>query len=326
MYIFKENKKVMHTKIVYTLVSDNTDTYLEQALLSVYSLRMYNPDVVVLLVIDQETSRTISGSRAEIKKYITDLVEVEVPLEYSKVQKSRYLKTNLRKFVKGDFLFIDCDTIICDSLAEIDEVDADIAMVADLNGDLLLKDPNTLQKYRDAGFGEAIDLPYFNSGVIYAKDTSSVHEFYADWYTNWCKSDSNGVKYDQPALCMTNADNGLMIKELAGVWNCQFKMEGSRYLREAKIMHYYSNNGQKEHFFTLPMDMLYQQVREEGITPLIDKLIRHAKTDLYAVMTVNNKQYMNFFNSHSLYLYTNRPALYEIMEKIGGMLEKIMYR
>lgn len=316
----------MKTKIVYALVCSPSDFYLEQALLSVHSLGMYNPNVVVELVVDVITDRNLVGNRAKIKEYVNEIHVVETPHGYNNVQKSRYLKTNLRKFVKGDFLFIDCDTIICDSLAEIDEVDADIAMVADLNGDLLLKDPNTLQKYRDAGFGEAIDLPYFNSGVIYAKDTSSVHEFYADWYTNWCKSDSNGVKYDQPALCMTNADNGLMIKELAGVWNCQFKMEGSRYLREAKIMHYYSNNGQKEHFFTLPMDMLYQQVREEGITPLLDKLIRHAKTDLYAVMTVNNKQYMNFFNSHSLYLYTNRPALYGILEKIGEMLEKIMYR
>ena len=129
------DKKKMKTKIVYTLVSDAADTYLEQALLSVYSLRLYNPHIVVSLVVDQETGKTISGGRAEIKKYVTDIVEVEVPLEYSKVQKSRYLKTNLRKLIRGDYLFIDCDTIICGSLEGIDRFDVEIGMVADVNGD-----------------------------------------------------------------------------------------------------------------------------------------------------------------------------------------------
>ncbi len=316
----------MKTKIVYTLVSSPADFYLEQALLSVYSVRMYNPHANVILVADHATCQSIVGKRARIKKYITSIVEVEVPSEYNNVQKSRYLKTNLRNFVQGDYLFIDCDTIICDSLSDIDNKDADIAMVADLNGNLLLEDADTLQKYKDAGFGDATGLPYFNSGVIFARDTEIVHQFYADWYDNWCKSVSNGVKYDQPALCVTNANHGLVIKELSGTWNCQFKMKGYSYLKNAKIMHYYSNNGENDSFFTLPMDMLYQQVMDDGITPLIDKLIRHAKTDFYAVMTVNKEQSMSFFNSHLLYLYTNRPALYQVLERVGKMMERMLYR
>jgi len=316
----------MKTKIVYTLVSSPSDSYLEQALISVHSLRMWNPDVIVEMVVDESTYVSLEGNRAKIVGYVNKVRKVETPHGYNNVQKSRYLKTNLRKFVKGDFLFIDCDTIICDSLAEIDEVDADIAMVADLNGDLLLKDPNTLQKYRDAGFGDATGLPYFNSGVIFARDTEMVHKFYVDWYDNWCKSDCNGVKYDQPALCVTNANHGLVIKELSGTWNCQFKMCGFPYLKKAKIMHYYSNNGETASFFTLPMDVLYQQVREEGITPLVEKLLCNARQDFYAVMIVGKEQSMRFFYSHLLFLYTNRPALYNLLSKLWGILERVMYR
>ena len=98
----------MQTKIVYTLVSDESDTYLEQALLSVYSLRLHNPQAIVELIVDQFTSKTIVDKRSEIRKFITDLITVDVPEDYTKVQKSRYLKTNLRQFVKGDYLFIDC--------------------------------------------------------------------------------------------------------------------------------------------------------------------------------------------------------------------------
>lgn len=316
----------MKTKIVYTLVSSPSDFYLEQALLSVYSVRMYNPHANVILVADHATCQSIVGKRTRIKKYITSIVEVEVPSEYNNVQKSRYLKTNLRKFVQGDYLFIDCDTTICDSLSDIDNNDADIAMVADMNGNLLLEDANTLQKYKDAGFGDATGLPYFNSGVIFARDTEMVHKFYVDWYDNWCKSDCNGVKYDQPALCVTNANHGLVIKELSGTWNCQFKMWGFPYLKKAKIMHYYSNNGETASFFTLPMDVLYQQVREEGITPLVEKLLCNARQDFYAVMTVGKEQSMRFFYSHLLFLYTNRPALYNLLSKLWGILERVMYR
>ena len=42
----------MKTKIVYTIVSDENDIFFEQALLSIYSLRKYNPDAFVELVID----------------------------------------------------------------------------------------------------------------------------------------------------------------------------------------------------------------------------------------------------------------------------------
>ncbi len=316
----------MNTKIVYAIVSSSSDFYLEQALLSVYSLRMYNPDAVVELVVDQSTAMGLEGKRAKIKEYVNNIHVVETPNGFNPMQRSRFLKTNLRKFVKGDFLFIDSDTIVCDSLADIDKLNVKIAMVADLNDDLLLQDCNTIEKYRAAGFGDATGLPYFNSGVIYAKDTPKVHQFYSLWYENWRASDSHGVQYDQPALCATNVAMENIIHELDGIWNCQFKMKGYPFLRKAKIMHYYSNNGKKDNVFTLPMDILYQQVREEEITPLVDNLIRLAKTDFYAVMTVTKKQSMSFFNSHLLYLYTNRPALYKFLEKIVRMLEKVMYR
>lgn len=316
----------MKTKIVYALVSSPSDFFLEQALISVHSLRMHNPNAVVELVVDAITNMNLVERRAKIREYVDDVHTVETPEGFDPVQRSRYLKTNLRKFVKGEYLYIDCDTIICDSLAEIDQVDADIAMVADINGDLALCDNAIVTRCEKAGFLQMKGQPYFNSGVIYSKDTPQSNKLYDRWYENWCKSDSQGVKYDQPALCAANVECGKIIQELEGIWNCQFKMQGFPYLKKAKVMHYYSNNGDNDAFFTLPMDMLYQEVRNNGITPIIEKLICNAKTDLYAVMTVTQRQFMSFFNSHMLYVYTNRPALYRLLEKLGKVLELIKFR
>lgn len=316
----------MKTKIVYTLVSSPSDFYLEQALLSVYSLRLHNPRAIVELAVDQFTAMTLVDKREEIKRYITNLIEIVVPEDLNKVQRSRYLKTNLRKFIKGDYLFIDCDTIICESLACIDEIDADIAMVADANDELLLYDKTIIERCKKVAEVDVNGQPYFNSGVIYAKDIPKVHRFYNEWYENWCKSDKNGVRYDQPALCVTNVMMGKVIHELDGIWNCQFKMMGCPFLKNAKIMHYYSNNGENDTFFTLPMDLLYHKVRDEGIKPPIEGLIRHPRTDIYAVMTVDKERFMSFFCSHQLYLYTNRPFVYRVLEKIGNILENIIYK
>ena len=102
----------MTTKIVYVLTSSSKDTYLERTLISAFSARLHNPDATLLVVTDQVTMDNLKGKRAEIKKYVTYFIVVDIPAEYNNMQKSRYIKTNLRKFVKGNFLYIDCDTVI----------------------------------------------------------------------------------------------------------------------------------------------------------------------------------------------------------------------
>lgn len=103
----------MKTKIIYVLVSNENDCYLEQALVSIYSLRLYNPDANLLLLVDEETSRTLeNGIRKLILNYVSKLVIVDVPFHYSKQQKSRYIKTSLRSQVIGDFLFMSLQTMM----------------------------------------------------------------------------------------------------------------------------------------------------------------------------------------------------------------------
>lgn len=316
----------MKTKIVYTLVSTENDYYLEQAFLSAYSVKLHNKSTRIELVVDERTFQSIQGKRDCIKKFVDIITPIKTPEDFNNMQKSRYLKTNLRNLIQGDYLFIDCDTIICGNLDEIEQMNAEIAMVSDLNGVLPLHDQAVIERCKTAGLGNQEGHPYFNSGVIYAKDTPKVHQFYETWYKNWLLSSQNGINYDQPALCCTNQEFGHFIREMNGIWNCQFKMEGYPFLKDAKIMHYYANNGNKDKFYTYPMDFIYQELKDTGeIHHDIAKLAQNAKTDLYAVMTLNKKQAFSFYNSHMLFLYTNRPRLFRIIEKISNCLERILY-
>ena len=187
----------MKTKIVYVVVSDTTDIYLEQALLSVFSLRKHNPNAYscigctsnIVFVVDQDTNTTIAEKRGEILKYIDNKVVINVPEEYNKVCRSRWIKTSLRQHIQGNFLFIDTDTLVTDCLDDIDSFDGEMGAVKDQH--VLVGKNRGVKKLqinaeRD-GWIWSETLAYYNSGVMYVKDSPFTHKFYQTWHNKWIR-------------------------------------------------------------------------------------------------------------------------------------------
>ncbi len=308
----------MKTKIVYVLVSDDSDYYYEQVMLSIRSLIYYNLKARIEVLVDEDTFASLRGNREAIKQY-ADVIEVDTPSGYDKMRRSRYLKTNMRNLVAGDFLFLDCDTVICESIEEIDKLDVDLGMVADLNGPLLLDDQNTISKGIKAGFPDFTGKPYFNSGVIFVKDTDMTRSFFNSWYENYLKSESHGVFNDQPALCQTNAEFGYIVSEIPGIWNCQFKMKGYSLLNDANIMHYYSNNGNNK--LPWPQEVLFNRIKEKGDFDLeILKLLSHPRTILYTILSISSDSAFNYLISESLYTFFSSPRLYGLSRRVTSLL------
>lgn len=315
----------MKTKVVYAVVSSADDFFIEQLQLSICSLRIHNKNAVVELVIDKETCDGLQGNRSFVKDMADSVHVVQCPTDYTQREKSRYLKTNIRRIVKGTFLYLDCDTLVCDSLEEIDKCDYELAMVADLNDHLLLYENNTIRKYAEAGFGDATGVPYYNSGVIYSKDTSGTQDFFNTWYKYLIKSFDCGVMYDQPALCATNEKKNRIIKELSGEWNCQYKMKGMKFLDHAKIMHYYSDNGndclQKSMMGFFLNYVRYNTVSSDNVYGII----RNAKIEFYSLTTITQDQQIRLINSSALWLLSNRPRIFNLIMEIGFFLDRMLY-
>ena len=205
------------------------------------------------------------------------------------MQASRFLKTNLRKLVDGDYLFIDTDTIICDKLDSIDQIDADIALVADCNRNLMLDESAVVERCKNAGFTNIEGQPYFNSGVMFVRDTPTSHEFYEEWYRQWLYSSNKGIYLDQPSMNYSNIQLGYPIKELSGVWNCQIYFNGWNFLSRSKILHY-AGGGKQERF-----DLLYANVRENGLeNKYMKDFFYRPRIRLYAYLTniLSNKKAM----------------------------------
>lgn len=277
----------MKTKIVYVLTSSENDILLEQLSLSLYSLKYCNPNSEVYLVVDQDTYSSIKNDRNNIREFLTEIIPVKTPDEYNNMLRSRWLKTSLREYIKGDYLFVDSDTIIADDLEECDNWTCDIAAVIDRH--IPVNKAHQYYDYicnraKDTGWiFETSDSNYFNSGVMFVKDNESTHAFYKKWHEYWLEGIKRQVFQDQPTLGKVNKEQGYIIKELNGVWNCQIMANGIKFLSTSKIIHYFNaeRQSEKKSVFYLPSDKeLYLKIKNNNfvLDDSIKKMIENGRT------------------------------------------------
>lgn len=262
----------MRTQIVYVLISDESDSYYEQLLISVFSLRKYNDKAQVIVVCDNDTENTLIGKRTTIREKVDKIVVVEMPVGFDKMQRSRFLKTNLRNIINGDFLYIDTDTVICDSLEDIDKLDCEIGASREYNENSVLSKKNVwgYSLAEKAGLQqELLGRPYFNSGVLFVKDTKCSHELYNNWHQCWKDYLKKGLSTDQTALCYANKLCGYKIEHIDNIWNCQIaESEGKKIATKAKIIHYFHGLGDIN--YPMSLDSIYQTVKIFGdISPIV---------------------------------------------------------
>ncbi len=230
----------MKTKLVYVLTCKPEATFIEQALMSVYTARYHNPDAHIVLMVDDLTDKLLVGKRAEILDYITEKIVVPFEEKHDVIYRSRVIKTNVRGLIDGDYLFIDCDTIITDSLAEIDDCSYEVGAV--LDGHLPLAechpDMHTNLNKRAAliGFDASHVKRYFSSGVIYVKDTERAHKLCSLWHQYWIEG-AEKLFADQPALLKADDAMGYIIHRIDEKWNCVAYTQVLE-LQQAKILHF----------------------------------------------------------------------------------------
>ena len=311
----------MRTKIVYVLVSQETDYYYEMFLLSHYSLRLRHPkgDAEVVLVMDTDTHQRLVDKKAPVLDDVTPVV-VRIPEEYNVMQRSRYLKTSLRQRVEGDFLFLDTDTLVCEKLDDTDSFDVDIAMVADLHC-LHETGLSTIERCKQARFDHPEEYAYYNSGVIYCKECNSSRLLFKKWHEVWKQSASLGINYDQPALWKANHSVGGTIQELCGTWNCQVVSPlHAEYLQRSKILHYFVSVN-----LSLLQYFLFSHIKKVGsITESTSQIALSPRETGISVfsLTMNNERVMYYVFSDLLHVYDYTPPVFRFLILLSRLLMK----
>lgn len=308
----------MKTKIVYVVTCSEKNTYLEQALLSVYSARLHNPTAEIYVVTDNESADSMTGKRAEIKKYLTDVLVFDTPEGFNAMKKSRYLKTNLRELIKGDFIYIDTDTVVCQPLDEVDDIKEDVSGVA--NRHLIYKvsemgESNSTFRKLDLEVKE--DFVYINGGMLIAKDTPVAHRLFKAWYESWQFAGTKGIFMDQAALHRAEIISDYKIHELNGVWNCQIEGCCLNYLHNAKILHFYAVGGSgKTSSYILRQDCIYDKIKEFGYLPNeIKALVSNPHQSFVSgsgIVSNTKRVFLNEANPLFL-IYRDHPRLWKML-------------
>lgn len=277
-----ENPIFMKTKLVYVVASLDEDIYMEQAIVSAWSARHYNPGCHIEMVCDQDTFATLnSGIRAQYKSLFDDIHVREFQPEQSMMERSRWLKTTLRQIIKGNYLYLDTDTVVCADLSYVDDFDFDLGMVPDCNCEFrrtLVCDwviPTMKELY---SIDVSEEKQYFNSGVIFVRDCQLTKDFYKYWNELWGYSmrEFNKLKDQQP-LMKANIDMGYVITEMSGDLNCQVA-ESIQYLHTAHIMHFFNSLLGVSYEMSPFYRDLYIDIKKKGLTSKEEDTIIHCKS------------------------------------------------
>lgn len=263
----------MRTKLVYVLSCAPDATYIEQALISIWSARYHNPDAHIVLLVDDKTNELLVGKRAEVLEYVTE--KVVIPFEDANATmmfRSRWIKTQVRQLVKGDLLFIDCDTIVNHSLEELDTLKCEVGAVCESNLPIEqfcmpLYQP-MCENAHTIGWNPEGELYYFSSGVIYAKDTPAVHQLFALWHRYWQEGLERGINIDQPSLAKANIECEHTIQRIEDKWNC-IMFTYPRWAREANILHFAAYRNMS---FLFSKRVLHY-IKDNGLTNYIEQYV-----------------------------------------------------
>jgi hypothetical protein len=215
------------------------------------------------------------GKRAEVLEYVTE--KVVIPFEdesATMMYRSRWIKTQVRQLVKGDLLFIDCDTIVNKSLEEIDGVEAEAAAVPESNLPIADFHPSLYESMEEnskkIGWNMAGEDYYYSSGVIYVKDTPSAHKMFYLWHQYWIEGGRIGINIDQPSLAKANIDCGHLIERIGNKWNC-IMFTYPRYAMNANILHFAAYRNMSFLF----SKRVLRYVKDNGLTEFIKEYITH---------------------------------------------------
>lgn len=306
----------MNFKVVYVLVSSTEDFYTEQAIMSMVSLRDWHPRCNITLVSDKETVASFSGHRAEIMQLADKVITPELPFDIvnSPKKRSRYLKTSLRPLIEGNFLYLDCDTIVTGNLDGLDRELCDVMAVVNAHDISCHRKSKQLQDYlKMSGKDFDYNYPYYNGGVIFTKDTPLSRDFFKVWHELWLTDlREYAISRDMFALALANSQLNGVIKELPGQYNCQIEVrEGARCLYDAKIVHYWAE-GDNFSGILLKNKEFWKNIREHGVTNVEKAIVNNLKRNYFETGYYLTDKEFSLFNS--------------LLTRIGYKLSKIFHR
>lgn len=316
-------------KVVYVYTGDKIDKYYFMIQISISSLMKHMPDSDIVIVTDFKTKRFIEETQDDILTHKdVSFVAVDLPHDMGATEASRFLKTSLRSILSGDFIFIDCDTVICEDLSSI-QINKSIAMVLD-NHALLSKQGDAASILKERARNRGIDIikceKYYNSGVMFVKDDAVAHNFFNMWHNEWKRTKKDNMYQDQFSLNAVNLKLDV-IEELNGCWNCQVLSHPFviQYIANAKIIHYF--NAQNDGYYLLnDANVLKQGYNSTVVQDIVNNpRVAFKETNMYSVDS-NTARLLSSRSFRLLELFSKKAKpMFNLCESVLRFVFKLLH-
>jgi hypothetical protein len=228
-------------RIVYVITSNGCDAYADMALVSMLSVRISNPGLGILAVCDKQSALALRANKHRLLEVCDELITVPTP-DSELTFRNRWIKTQLCRYVEGSVLYLDADTLVRGSLADLPPLVSEVGFVSNHNGATL-----TEQIWiEDRKIFEAKGWPsnyqaYANGGVFFFKPCPRAHEFFAKWHKLWLAAEPiGGPSRDQASLNSAILLSGVEMTVLPSAFNAQLAKSWNR-SSQAVVWHFYAS-------------------------------------------------------------------------------------
>lgn len=317
-------------KYLYVLVGAPKGFYCEQTLVSMVSLKRVAPDAFITLLVDEQTDKDYKTEIEKIRKYVNEYIVVPIEDNVSSIARSRYIKTSMRKYVKGDFLYVDADTVWN---APVVETDFTHDVMGVLDGHCLLAE-HPLKKgieedFKKVNYNPDVDK-YVNGGVLFSKDSEISKKFFELWHEKWMETSASGYFIDMPSLNYAIKQIGGSFALLPDVYNVQISRSWEFFF-DAKIIHFFTgwqyNCFESPYFFQ--KKSFWENIRQNGISESVVPVIEKPLSAFEKNFGVYSKDELEFRNT-ALYgfvmdIYSKRKEKksFFLLEQMINRISKI---
>lgn len=226
--------------ITYCLTTTGVDAYSTSTLISALSVRRMHPTARIVVVTDEQSANALRACQHALLKTTDELIAIPVPAG-SPAMRNRFVKTQQRRLVAGDFLYLDADTVVVAPLDEIFGFAAPLAAAPNHNSprpiDASFADELSACRANRWQVGEST---YVNSGVIFFRDTPECRTFGELWHRKWREASAGGRHFDQPSFNSALWDSGIACQVLPHRFNAQVQVR-PRTAIGAALWHIYAS-------------------------------------------------------------------------------------
>ncbi|MFN8065260.1 MAG: hypothetical protein U0P82_10725 [Vicinamibacterales bacterium] len=227
-------------KVCYVVVASGWDRHAQMAWLSAYSVRLQDPGVRIVIVLEAPAD----AADALVRRFsgVADDVLLRQVDETNPVKKSRLHRLALRDYVDGDLLYVDSDTLAVRPVSPVSAYREEVGAVMDFNhpADSTWCPPELEGTFLRLGW--AYPLPrFFNAGVIFMRDTARVRAFCAEWAVRFrTPSDAPEHTWDQSTFNSALFASGASYVVLPHDYNAMIVKRGYRF-RTARLLHFFGS-------------------------------------------------------------------------------------